>query len=125
MGTRSCVAIIHRNRLLMVRQTYRGEVLWTFPGGSIEEGETAEQAAIREVYEETGLRVAIIKRISHGYSERIQGMYSCYLGEILSGELKLGKDPELTGIQWMAVEDLLENREVQRLLPLIKRLNPS
>ncbi|MCR8633076.1 NUDIX domain-containing protein [Paenibacillus radicis (ex Xue et al. 2023)] len=49
MGTRSSVAIIKNDQLLMVRQLYKGEEIWTFPGGSIEEGETPEHAAIREV----------------------------------------------------------------------------
>jgi len=53
MGTRSCVVIIKNERIVMVRQFYKGEQLWTFPGGSIEEGETPEEAAVREVYEET------------------------------------------------------------------------
>ena len=40
----------------MVRQTYRGKTFWTFPGGSIEPDETPQQAAIREVKEEVGLK---------------------------------------------------------------------
>ena len=33
---------------------------WLQPGGHIEEGETPEEAAIREVYEETGLKITLI-----------------------------------------------------------------
>jgi 8-oxo-dGTP diphosphatase len=39
--------------LLVHRPRYRD---WTFPKGKVEQGETDEQAAIREVEEETGLR---------------------------------------------------------------------
>jgi 8-oxo-dGTP diphosphatase len=61
MGNRSCAAIIRNNRILMVEQMYKGETLWTLPGGSMEEGETPSEAAIREVKEETGLGIEIVK----------------------------------------------------------------
>lgn len=42
----------------LVRQPdYRGTVLWKFPGGRIEEGETPEEAGIREVSEEIALNL--------------------------------------------------------------------
>jgi len=47
-------------QLLMIRvRTLDGKELWTFPKGHLEPGETAEQAAVREVQEETGYRCAI------------------------------------------------------------------
>jgi 8-oxo-dGTP pyrophosphatase MutT (NUDIX family) len=45
------------DRLLLVRQADSGR--WSTPGGVIEPGEGPEQAATREVYEETGLTVAV------------------------------------------------------------------
>lgn len=42
---------------------------WEFPGGKIEPGEQAAGAAIREVYEELGIRIAITKQLrSHTHS---------------------------------------------------------
>ena len=40
--------------LLILVQNLKGEKVWTFPKGHLEPGETAEQAAVREVAEETG-----------------------------------------------------------------------
>ncbi len=49
-----------RGRLLLVRRgTEPGRGLWSVPGGRIEPGETAQEAAVREVEEETGLRVVV------------------------------------------------------------------
>jgi 8-oxo-dGTP pyrophosphatase MutT (NUDIX family) len=44
------------------RGHYRGSV-WTFPKGKPDPGETPEQTALREVYEETGIQAAIIRKI--------------------------------------------------------------
>jgi ADP-ribose pyrophosphatase YjhB (NUDIX family) len=46
--------------LLLVKvQNLEGRIHWTFPKGHLEPGETAEQAAVREVLEETGWRCRI------------------------------------------------------------------
>src|SRR5580693_10613141 len=48
--------------LLMVKvQNLEGAQIWTFPKGHIEKGEKPEQAALREVEEETGYRCEIVK----------------------------------------------------------------
>jgi len=42
-------------------QNLEGKQIWTFPKGHIEKGEKSEQAALREVEEETGYRCEIVK----------------------------------------------------------------
>ena len=50
--------VVWRDRVVL-RRTALGE--WVFPKGWIDPGETAEQAAVREVREETGLRADIVQ----------------------------------------------------------------
>lgn len=52
------VAIVRDGRVLIIKRAYAPyQNLWTFPGGSMEPGESAEQCAIREVEEELGLAI--------------------------------------------------------------------
>ena len=57
-----CVGAIIKDetgRLLLILRAHEpGKGLWSIPGGRIEPGETDQQAVVREVLEETGLRVA-------------------------------------------------------------------
>ena len=55
------VAIIRdeRGRILLVRQTYHRREAWGVPGGWVIRGETPREAAARETFEETGLRVTV------------------------------------------------------------------
>ncbi|MBI4386360.1 MAG: NUDIX domain-containing protein [Elusimicrobia bacterium] len=56
--------VTQNGRLLLVRvENLQGEVLWTFPKGHLEPGETPRRAALREVEEETGYRCRILKTL--------------------------------------------------------------
>ena len=62
-----CVDIVVRNKegeiLLIRRKNEPMKNLWWFPGGRVYKGEKLHEAAIRKVYEETGLKVAIEKEL--------------------------------------------------------------
>lgn len=58
--------------LLMLRNNEPGKDLWWTPGGRVRHGETLEEAAIRELYEETGLNpMKLVKKgvMSHFWSQ--------------------------------------------------------
>ena len=57
-----CVVVNENNEVLLVSR--KDENIWSFPKGHAENGETLEQVALREVKEETGYEVEIIKRLS-------------------------------------------------------------
>lgn len=56
------VVTLHEEHVLLVqrdKEPYRGK--WSFPGGTIEPGETAREAARREALEETGIEVEVLE----------------------------------------------------------------
>ncbi len=53
--------LIEDNKILLVKQKISDKRNWSLPGGKLEQGETIEQGIIREMKEETGLDVEIIR----------------------------------------------------------------
>ena len=79
----------------------RGDIVWNFPGGSVEDDETPEEACIREMKEETGLDIRITELLDGG-----NGRYT-YLAEIVGGELRLDaqNEPTIIEIAWVSLHD--------------------
>ncbi|MGX8774363.1 MAG: NUDIX domain-containing protein [Bacillota bacterium] len=106
------------NRILMVRHDHPERTVWMVPGGSIDEEESSAQAAVREVFEETGFKVEITGLIWHveEVSERGQRFVNFFRARITGGELKLGRDPELAdGDQVLAEIRFMTREEVSGL----------
>ena len=63
--TTSCGGVvIHKGKILLLYKNYQDRYSgWVLPKGSMEEGETFEQTALREVKEETGATAEIVKYI--------------------------------------------------------------
>lgn len=79
--------IIHDGKLLMMERWRGGLHYYSIPGGGIEEGETPEQAALRELDEELGVDVRIIRKV---YEVRIDDkIHHIFLCEYLGGEPSL------------------------------------
>lgn len=53
--------LIEDEKILLVKQKVSDKRNWSLPGGKLEQGETIEQGIIREMKEETGLDVEIIR----------------------------------------------------------------
>jgi 8-oxo-dGTP diphosphatase len=79
---------------------------WELPGGKVDQGESFDHALIREVYEETNLRISLEHVV--GASEQnlhiIRAVHIIMSGKIVEGELNLSSEHE--GYAWVLIETL-------------------
>lgn len=119
VGGARVVIFNDRKEVLMVKHHQDGKDIWLVPGGSIEEGENALEAARREVLEETGLDVEIGKMLWHVEEvspRRGQRFVNFFLGDVTGGTLVVGQDPE-RGVDHQVVEEVrfVSREEMQGL----------
>ena len=99
--------------MLLGRHTYGvGKGLLILPGGYLNHGETPEQAAVREVWEETGVRVETEELV--GIRFNAQDWYVIFLARYREGTARAG-DEENSEIVWLDAEEALERDDVPDL----------
>lgn len=100
---------------LMARFNRGGKLEWCIPKGHLEGSETKEQAAVREVFEETGLRAEITQSLGEVNYQFIQNgtkiskTVHVFLMKQTGGELSLEHDPhnEASELEWVQASELL------------------
>lgn len=106
MKEQSVTAVIFSNdrkKTLLVKR--RDVPVWVLPGGGVEENESLETAIIREIFEETGYKVKILKKIGEyipiNKLSKYTHLYEC---EILSGEASISD--ETKDVKFFDIENL-------------------
>ena len=98
---------------LIGRLDRRGRLLWSLPKGHLEAGETEEQAAVREVAEETGIHGQVIGKLGTidywfvAEDRRIHKTVHHYLLEASGGQLS-DDDVEVDEVAWVPLDELRE-----------------
>ena len=108
----AAAVVVKEGKILIIKRNFdpnRGK--WSIPGGVIEVGETVRESAVREVYEETGLRVKIgkiadvVDNIIHEGEKVKYHFVNCdFEAEYISGEVKINE--EVSDFAWIEEEDM-------------------
>jgi 8-oxo-dGTP pyrophosphatase MutT (NUDIX family) len=115
---------------LIARFDRRGRLLWSLPKGHIESGESALDAAVREVEEETGIRSRVIAPLGVidfwfiAEDRRVHKTVHHYLLEAAGGELS-DDDIEVDKVAWVPLAEVTERLaypDERRLLERVPEL---
>lgn len=91
-------------RVLLTRRTIDpGRGLWTFPGGFVDFGETASDAAVRETFEETGLSVELTGLLNV-FTYPAAPIIIVYRARVRSGVLTTCSEND--ALEWMPSTDI-------------------
>jgi len=97
-----------RQKVLLIRR--RDVPVWVLPGGGIEAGESLQEAAVREMREETGLQTSIVRKVGEYFPinrlTRHTHLFEC---RVITGKLSTG--PETKSVAFFELDHL------PRLLP--------
>ncbi len=89
------MVIIEDQKVVLIKRVREGSVYYVFPGGGIEEGETPEEAAKREAFEELGVEVRVSECLD---KVTYKGTQYFFLSKIISGTIGSGKGEEYTDL---------------------------
>jgi 8-oxo-dGTP pyrophosphatase MutT (NUDIX family) len=119
MRIRAGCILIEHGRVALIERHRAGRHYFTFPGGGVDVGEPHEQAAVREMQEELGLQVRVLRRIAEVHFNGNLQPY--FLVETISGEFGSGTGDEFCAYDpmygsyhplWMPVTEILNNNVV-------------
>lgn len=122
MRTRAGIVLIEDNKVALIERHRAGLEYYVFPGGGMDEGETPEQAAVRETMEELGVEVVIKQKVAEIHIETSRQIY--FLAERVAGEFRTGMGEEFTDLDpndpsegiyvavWMPIEELSRHEKV-------------
>ncbi len=90
----ACLVLNEQKEMLLKKDPIRG---WEIPGGLVEANETFKEAAVREVYEETGIEIVIGSFCGISQEVNKGACHMWWLGQAVGGQLTTSAESEAVG----------------------------
>lgn len=107
---RAAVAVLHEGRLLLVQHTKAERSYWLLPGGGLDWGESLQEAARREVLEETGIEVAprellfVSETLAPDRSKHV--VHMVFAATYQRGEPFVPSETRITDVRWVPLQEV-------------------
>lgn len=105
-----CVITDEQGRTLLLHRNNGKHMQWEIPGGKIDAGETAEQAAAREIKEELGVDIEILEKIGDaGFTQgRRKYHYTWFSAVVSGGQPKVAEPKTFDNLEYFSPAQMRE-----------------
>jgi mutator protein MutT len=103
-----CVLFDDSQKIYLLHRNKKDVIQWELPGGKIDPGEDAETTAVREIKEELGVTVSLVKHVGSTHFEEngTDHMYTWFLATIQNGNLSICEPQTFDDLQCFSVDEL-------------------
>ena len=103
-----CVILDGNHNIYLLHRNKKGLTQWELPGGKLEPNESAELAAIRELREELGVTVSLVRRLGTARFEEndVEHIYNWFLADIQAGEMSICEPETFDNLKSFSFDEL-------------------
>ena len=132
MKEHSAGGVVIKDGKVLLLKKYYGD--WVLPKGKIEENETTDITAVREVGEETGIKAEVVKKVGYARYQyhnqnnvKVSKRVDYYLMNLIGGELEPQKEEGFASVNFIdydkAIEILKHDSEKQMVINAMRLYN--
>lgn len=121
--------LIENRKILIVKQSISNNRAWSLPGGRLESGETLEQAVVREIFEETGVKTQIEKLLYVCESTLLNLLHITFLLKKIDGKIRIPMNEydenPISDVKMIPIKDLPKYDFSEKFMELVENDFPN